>query len=329
MNKALLYLLSRLSSNLPIYIQVRFCPLFQAKALIILPNAIAVYCTTSGVALWEKHPEEEILSYRDYDDYAEYAPQPFITKDIAGYFLQERSSSPPSSESDQEYSDSSFQEGGEYDWTSSTEWAKLRVYDTNSGDLIATERIYADFGGDFFDEYWASIKARGRLLCSEDVYGKSLHVFEVVGREVRKHKFAFPIDYFINNRQLSSSDKVNWIRMEIMGFLSKTNVLVGNILFVASPDSTDNFYYMLFTLDVDAGIAARDASELNLAFSIPPACKTMGSPEHKFNPVCKTDQVSKRVELIGVMRGKNDDANDVVTVENGFFVTEMQCSNIY
>ncbi len=82
---------------------------------------------------------------------------------------------------------------------------------------------------------------------------------------------------------------------------------------------------MLFTLNLDAAIAASNEQELNLAFSIPSACKSLGSPGKYFEPVYRTNQVSKSVELIGAMRENNTCSPDnVTTIENGFFVTEME-----
>ncbi len=278
---------------------------FQAKAIIISPDNISVYCTASGKALWKKKAEPEVAILGDDHHFLDENPlNPFLTKDIAGYLVKERIMEKVETSDDEE----GYEEVNVGDDTI------LRIYETKSGELIATERLthYCDN---------LLIKFRGRCLCY--VAERRIQAVVVEGRKAKRYEFPIPIDHFIKTRQLASSVMPESAGLDLLGFLGKTNILIGNLWL---RDSNGSTFTMLFTLNLDAATAAPNEQGVNLAFSIPSACKSLGSPKNDFQPIYRTDQRSKSVELIGVMRENNirSPAN-VTTIENGFFVTEMEC----
>ncbi len=246
---------------------------------------------------------EDLMS-QDRDTFL---PCPFITKDIAGYFLDKYNS-----------------EGVH---TTTT----IRIYLTASGTYVSSFEIPEPDASLIKKKDVIDVIAKGRILCYQ--IKSTMHVLSVVGKEVKKYDFPFPYDHFIKTGQLRPLSHSHEASIDLLGFAAKSNVLIGNL--------RRKKQVLLFGLNLDAAFGARNEEEVSQAFSMSPIFNSLGSPENDFKPIYKTDRASRRVELIGVMREKNtssDGLEDYIVkkmfdmleeekalVENGLFVTIMEC----
>ncbi len=275
--------------------------------VLFLHDTIAVHDSNSGARLWENEIDEEDRNFRNNGnlDSLDISYSIFITKVITGYLRLDfriRRLSP-----------------GEEDRS------KLHIYDTDTGEFIAgikTSSINLDRL-----HYW--LMARGPFLCYRSLIKREvINVLHVVGKKTKFHTVVFPLDHF-KLEQLRSFKRIPSDKMTIwylLGFLGKSNILLGS---VGCPDDGGP---ELFSLDLDAAIAARNDQEVARAFSLPLSKNWIGNTcsvhQKDFHPIYRTDRERGCVDLVGVMR-ETDTVNtmgDKLTFGNCFFVTDMEFS---
>ncbi len=267
--------------------------LFQAKALIVLTSSIAVYCTKTGESLWKRKTEWEIeVLQKDENFLGDYRAETFITKDIAGYVLEERELV------DSESDESSDGKEGKYMFFKDNKI--LRIYATESGELLATKRLPR------FISLRKNMEIKGPTLIVfyRNFFNERIHVMNFSGGRVEKKVFSFPIDFLIRTKQIKPLYNLKHLRTFTIGFLSKTNVLVGNLRIRKEEPNHPDFIQKIFTMDLDAILVAKNEEEVNKAFRVLSACSELGSPQKIFRPIYGTDPISQRVLLIGVIDGE-------------------------
>ncbi len=274
--------------------------------LLLLDGSMNIHSTTTGENLCKIQPEKEDLKYLKADPHSK--PSLFLTEDIAGYIVHI-----PIYEPAEDYYDSS-------------RYARVRIYDTKQGKLIKSKKILANGAGTMRGQS-VPVLARGDILCftCDD---RELNVFQVNGKKLKKYQFYNHLDEFAKLKKL---DELMYdYKITLMGFLSKTNVLIANLSF-PSPSYQTNDYVFSLNLDVAIPVTAGAWYEevINPALSMPvpanikPAWYDSNS-NFRFRPLYKTDRTTMSVELVGVMSEKDtEDNSEVVTIENNFFVTEI------
>ncbi len=255
----------------------------------------------------------------DPDDSWRCVRHPFLTKNIAGYIHEENN---------KHYS------------VLGPEYAMIRIYDTQSGNFLGSSKI-SQKEIKHIKDHNIRVFAKASILCYS--YKTGIRIYRVVGEEVKKYKLLhFPIDHFNLTKQLKQSnnsadeqieEELNLTCMKLLGFVLKTNVLIGTLR--QCPAVT------LFTVDLDAAFDAKSKKEIREAFSIPSDFNALGSKDIYFRPIYGTDRVCQQVELVGVMRERiketpdncefatddqhgKDEGEEEITVENGFFVKSLQ-----
>ncbi len=259
--------------------------------VVVLPDTIAVHSTTSGDNLWKRELECTDASHLSElpESLKPPAPIPFITKDIAGYFLQTQDA-----------------EGYKH--------STMEVYETDTGEHISSFELSLM---EFDNVHQGKAIAKGCFICFS--FDLSVHVYMVKNSVVNTYEIPFPLEHFIKNKELirlkNSSQRV-WIKL--LGFLGKTNVLIGTL--------KTRTLSALISLDLDAAIAAKSDKETQLAFNLHVNNKPLGSLSNEFKPVYRTDRDTGCVELVGVMREKLPESlgDEMFTIDTGFFVTQMQ-----
>ncbi len=266
--------------------------------LILYPYGISMHSTRSGETLWKKEIDDPYLTDIQYDMGEEKAAL-FVTKDIAGYFVNSFSS----------------EVGGFKDW----ECSILNIYSATSGEFISSERIntYQVINREFFE-------ARSNVICWTN-YG-DLHVFRVVGKEVKKYVFSVPVEHLIKTKQINPNEKpwAKWGGMH--GFLGKTNVILGS--FDIAHIFNNPWKHLLYGFNLDAAFAAKNENDINSAFFIGPPCSVLCEQGDELKPIYKTDRETGGIEIIGIMceKKKSLSARHAFDIEKYFFVTEFNCS---
>ncbi len=269
--------------------------------MLILPGSIAVHSAITGDILW-KRQAEQVDRNRLTDPRMESPLIPFITKDIAGYIANI-------------HSHHINNEGGSDDYY---EYTVLRAYDTESGHLLATMQIP---NAENLCYNCNDMVVRGCILCCTS--GLVIQVFRVVRNEVRSYELIFPVVHFLMSGQLIEHPgpyRPPFQMIDLLGFLGKTNVLIACLR--SNKFTVKN---VLFSLDLDAAFAARDEEETRLAFGIITPCCDPSSPwQQKIKPIYRTDRSTGQVEMVGIVHPKYSGVEmDYITLENEFFVTEM------
>ncbi len=256
--------------------------------MIVLPHLIAVHSTTSGETLWQKHlPNLDLLSLEQN--------APFITKDMTGFFHGN-------------WHNQAFRD---------TEWA-IQIYDTQTGEFITNKVIKA--------WQWAYIQisffTTGRYLCY--FVNHAIRVIFVSDKEAKECEFPMPKDHLAKTKGFNMAiakewDFNSWSIRGLLGFLGKTNVMLGYV---------NGCIRFLFTLDLDAAFSATNEEETNAAFSMPLAAYASDKKvkDWIWKPICRTDRTSGSVDVVGAMN--KIEKRDTITLDNFFFVTEMQLPSI-
>ncbi len=268
--------------------------------VIFLPDQIALHDTTNGQVIWQKQHGEDVWSFWKEQEKlgivwcnpttsytrAEFrgpCVSLFTTNHVTGYVFTN------------EYHDYLQCQPHKVEW-------KLILFSTATGELIGTEHDVS------------KCMAKGPYVC----YPKKLaiHVLEVSGTVVKKHKFKFPLSYFMEDMTSCHflEDRKYIQGIELIGYLDKSNILLGNLAgFHCS---------ILFSLDLDSAVNATNKGEQQMAFSLPLAGERISARNHTpFQAVYRTDRINECVDLVGVMRKRGRKA-----VKTYYFVTEMQCS---
>ncbi len=261
--------------------------------VILLEDRVAIFSTINGESLWKKRIEcqemNPLLTGFLVPEKREHTL--FMTKDIIGCFC-------------------TMQDGN-------AKQAALLVFDTETGDHLTTKEIPLAEAKKHYYQEWKTHVAKGQFICYTRYM--SFFVYKVEGREAKKYEFCFPTEHFVNTKELSSSDRYDFVKL--LGFVAKTYILVGNLY----TETTVKMFY----LDFRAACEAKTSKDVDHAFSIPACIDSWGSPEDEFKPVYRTDRDVGCVELVGAMREKIDSSrasdDNTLTIQTGFFVTEMQC----
>ncbi len=284
---------------------------FQANVLVLLDDSFSIRSTTTGELQCKIVPQEEDLEHLDFE--LGMSPCLFITKDIAGYIVDIY---------DEEYGDSdddTCEDQCEF------EHANLRIYDTKSGALLTSAKILKLID-EPMDDRTTKVLAKGRTLCFTCDGGQEIHVIQVVGKALKRDHFCFPLEHFVKLKKIDASTRD--CKMKLLGFLAKTNIVIGNL--TASNSKSERMSYA-FGLDLDAATSAKDEEGVNSAFSIlaqPASKKAARFDDYEFQPVYRTDRSTMSVELVGVASKRDTDGNRKITaIGSNMFVTEMQCSN--
>ncbi len=271
----------------PIFLLV----LFQAKAIIILPHdLVAAHDTKTGELLWKHQIEdEEGVRHNSF--------LPFITKDISGYVI-----------------DRQIAEGNKV--------LTIHLFATQGGAAITTIDVPCKAWIRSNSMQSGGLFCKGPFLAYTDRVGHVVHVIRVKGKEVERHEFPFPVDRFEQTEAINEDPSHDLSLFKLIGFVGNT-VLIGNI------GSRSAFKTFLFSFDLESALEARNQSEKDSAFNLPleSSSSTVGDLLFSYQPIYKTDRTDERVNIVGVMREKiTDDYEDVVTVDNCFFVNQMQYS---
>ncbi len=232
----------------------------------------------------------EMLWNKDHDE-REKLGTLFITKDISGYITEE---------------------------DSYCKFNMLHLYDTQSGAHIASLKVER-----WFDK--KEIWAKGPFLfCRQH---EKIYVFKVVGKEVKKCTIVFPFDYLLKTIGMNRFEFGYYYEFfKLLGFLGKTNVLIGNLALekIMNPSKVK---HVVFSLNLDAAIAARNDKEANRAFSIVPHLESVGHRcMQRFMPVYETDRSTDSVDIVGVMcqRYETNDSEDPLILDRKYFITKME-----
>ncbi len=291
--------------------------------LFLCPDFLAVHSITSGEALWRTRIEEkELQEQLNFHGTDVDTSTLFLTDNFAGFATHIYETI---IEDDDDVG--TYEENFQY--------VLLHFYDPNNGVLIKTEKIFEQTDP---IERQPIIFARGSILCylnyncgdyeDYDNEDDEVYVFRLVGKELQKHVLQFPLDHFVRIKQLDVPN--DGTRIRLLGFLGKTNILIGYM----NPSKLKNSdTHVLFSLDLDAVLAAKNEEETNLAFTIHKVCKYKSARkyykyEHDyFQPVYKTDRTTNSVDLVGAMWKKDaGDGSQNMVIESNIFVTEMECS---
>ncbi len=215
---------------------------------------------------------------------------PFITKDVCGYLTCDNG---------------------------------LHVYDTNGGDFIAS--IWADYKSSL--EQGIIVSQGPYLAYTDNNLGLHVHVVKIVKKKATRYKFSFPSEPFAGTE--FAGKYLTWpISIELIGFMAKTNVLIGNV--GGHCTRFGGWECHLFSLDLDDATSATSDGEVESAFSVPLSSVPSGLQHYTFSykPVYQTDRESGSVDIVGVMK-KNQAlyTGGLLTIDNYFFITEMEISN--
>ncbi len=258
---------------------------FQAKALILLPDSIAVHNVTSGDVLWQHSLEIEGEN------------RPFITRDIAGCVDLD-----------------------DYDWQKMDHDATIQIYDTQSGKHISDMRIEML---DISRLWYHGLFARGSYLCYFDMFNLCVH--KVIGREVKEHDISFPVEHLVKtSNNFSSSDNhkkiSNAFRFEkCLGFVAKSNVLLLNF----RSNESGNLIVSL-DLDAYLSANNENERNSSFSLPLDAHC-SLGRPgDQNWQPVYQTDTINGCVDIVGIMRLSLTQCEKRAQIlENYFFVTEL------
>ncbi len=188
------------------------------------------------------------------------------------------------------------------------EEAAITIYDTKTGKLLGSTKVPLEEAREI---EFGTMVAKGPSICY--TIGQSVYVSKIEGKLFRKHKFSLADKCFVG----SKTTKINrrW-RIELLGFVSKSNILIGNLY------GDDEI--KLFCLDLDIACVAKSERNGQDFCMVPSSYQSLGSPGNVFKPVYRTDRDTGAVELVGIMRRYNS-SSDFIKIDNGLFVTEMQC----
>ncbi len=207
-----------------------------------------------------------------------------------------------------------------YDFTEE-QARKVKIFDMRNGDLIASRKINVE------DRGVNSLVAKGSFLCYN--YRTAIHVIQVLeGSGVRLFEFCFPTAKFFRAVLDVNCNMSNYTNPCLMGFVSKTNVLVGNL----RASSGRVRPAVLFSLDLDKVASARDKDEEWSAFSLPllgEDCNITEEHHRSYQPVYRTDRINRCVDLVGVVKKvyyKGDEFLKMFTfVSNLQYIGETTC----
>ncbi len=175
---------------------------------------------------------------------------------------------------------------------------KIDIYDVNTGEFIGSQkkRVLIMF---------EKVIATGPFICYPE-NGLDIHVIKIVDNKMKNFVFPFPVSKLAENGTES-------LRLRWMDIIGRSHVLVGQV----ANWKFENI--LLFTLDLDAAVSARNEREVMDAFSLP-----FGSVRtYTYEPVYETDFASGNIDMVGVMR-TTEATTEVHTIESHFFVTKMQ-----
>ncbi len=144
----------------------------------ILHHLISVHDANTGDALWRHDHEIDI------------AVSLFITKQIAGYSLGQRSD------------------------------PTIRIFNAENGDVIAEKKIKETKNPAFYQ-----IAAKDNFLCWSD--GLVVHIIKVTESKVGIYKVPFPLKHFVQNKCLDPKNA--FCKIDLEGFVGKTNVVFANL----------------------------------------------------------------------------------------------------
>ncbi len=259
--------------------------------MILFPDTIAVHSTTSGELLWKR--ELESWQVLEHDPYRP-SPDVFITKDIVGFINFSKDSEP-----------------------TVYRQSVLMVYDTETGDYIGSATIPSEKAQRDTSNRRHKF-ARG--CCVGYQLSQSVCVYRIEEKEIRCYEFGLPNNYQYFSKFYLQRSKLPFV-YELLGFLGKTNCLMISF-------EQEGKFVRMCCLDLDSAFVAKTEKEVESAFSLTKGCESLGSPERNFNPVYRTDRDTGSVDLVGFMRQKNTSSSSHrVTIDTGFFVTEMQTPN--
>ncbi len=191
----------------------------------------------------------------------------------------------------------------------------FQIYNTNSGQRISRVKIkdYCSLIG------YGNAVFNGPYLVYLTLDPPTVSVIQVDGEKVTKHHhFLIPMDKLTKTDHVSA-ERLQFPNITFMGHLPKSNMLIGQMYMF------DQLSH-LFSLDLDAALAARNESEIESAFNLLMASYySIDGGGHMFKPVYKTDLARECVDLVGVMKEKRSaDSGKILAVKKYFFVTGMQ-----
>ncbi len=269
--------------------------------MIVLQDSIAVHSTANGDCLWNAKPEPEDARYLIMHK-RRARPLILMTRRMAVFII------------------CNADQGGGYSHGLAY---NLRIYGTENGTLLKSTEIPRAFLKDISRK----IVAKDSILCYN--FKLTFHVFRVGDGKVKEYVFSFPSDHLAQLEEFTGSKCTGAAlqTISLLGFLAKTNVLMGSLK-VDMPEF--GCAQVIFSLNLDAAINAKNADEIDTAFSwlLSAFNPVVGTNEYDFKPVYRTDRAKNSVELVGIMmKSLPDSSSDVLTIENSFFVTEMELPN--
>ncbi len=263
--------------------------------LLIIGDEFAVHDCKSGEALWRN----KITGYMPAMFKCCFSI--FITKDIAGYLYR-------------------CSNGGDAtDKHERDDGSKVVIFDTKSGELVGSVKMRP-----FCQDPPSFLVTKGSIICYKR--WSTIFVARVIGQEIKTYEFTFPIIHFMRlvKESLTLEEVKKWCDQGIYtlyGFVANSNVLIG--CYGKPCESCP----VLFSLDLDVAFAAKSEEEIDSAFSLPLNTSKWNGSEYQnaFEPIFKTDRANGSIEIIGVMRERNNvKGTSNLKIDNYMFVTEME-----